>query len=784
MNNIKWIGVDMSIKIKGKYERVMNKIIESIIQHPAVFFIGSLLLCFSFSIFAPFVKTVDNVDYFTLDNDPNADIYNEVKAVFGNDEFFIIAFEKDTIFTYENLNLLDKITTNIQALEEVRDVKSLTSVDDTIGEEDYFEVRKFLGIIPEEQTKLLQLKEIAIHNLLYVNNLISKDGKTAAIIVYAYDRPDDENYRKVLMHKCMEILRKNGGSDTNFWVAGWTSTNLYLSQYLKEDMALFIPLTYLLISLCVFMFFRNGWLTLLAVVNISVCMGSTMGLFYLCGITLNNVTTIVPPLIMALALCDTVHIFTHMGKDLLDHFKTKQEALHHVLQSVFVPCFLTTFTTAVGFISLCVSDLAPIREFAFMASAGMVFEFLFSFFFLVPLMLFFSPDKLFVYHKEQKEILIFLEIIVAFVKKNAKIIVAVSTATVVASGWFASSIHVETNLLEFFKEKSPVRKSLSNIEDRLSGIATLDISLRAKEPDAFINPENLLVMENIQAYISAQPSVDVTLSFVDFIKDINESFHNENKAYYTIPDSRDLIAQYMLLYDSEDISEFINSDYSHGRISVRLHEYSSAVQKKLVLNIRAYIASMEKNDLDIIVTGRAVEDVNTIDALVDGQVASMIIAGTVIFGVIFLALRSFSIGLLSFIPNLFPIVINFGIMGAMGVPLNTATSLISAVAIGIAVDDTIHFLFEYKAQRVSGQSINLSVERTIYKKGRAILTSSLILCIGFGVMVFSRFIPIVNFGSLSAVIMITAVIGDLILLPSVLCLFSEKEIKSTVNTAG
>lgn len=152
----------------------------------------------------------------------------------------------------------------------------------------------------------------------------------------------------------------------------------------------------------------------------------------------------------------------------------------------------------------------------------------------------------------------------------------------------------------------------------------------------------------------------------------------------------------------------------------------------------------------------------------------MLLAGTIIFGVFFLTLRSFSIGLLNFIPNLFPIVINFGIMGALGIPFNTATSLISAVAIGIAVDDTIHFLFEYKALRASGLSIDHSVERTIYKKGRVILTSSLILSIGFGVMVFSRFIPIVNFGSLSAVIMITAVIGDLILLPSLLCFFNEK----------
>lgn len=753
----------------------MKKILKLVIKHNLIFLIGSLLFALPFFVCAPFVKTVDNVDYFTLENNVDVAIYDNIKDVFGNDEFFVIAYQKSDMFNSKNLELLKEITEKIENLEEVREVKSLTNVDDTLGQENYFEIRKFFETIPNDPGKLELLKNQAIKNPLYLKNLISTDGNTVAIVVYTYEKPDEENYRKVLMSKCQKILKPYEEKGTDFWIAGWTVTNLYLSQYLKNDMAVFIPLTYVLIALCVYFILGNIRLTLLALANISITMGSTMGLFFLSGTTMNNVTSIVPPLIMALALCDTIHVFSHMEKKVLDRFQNKQKALLHVLQTVFMPCFLTTLTTAVGFLSLYISDIPPIREFALMVSAGMIFEFLFSFFFLPPLILFFTPEKVFIEYSEQKYMPWLLNSIHSFVKKHSRIVVVLSVAVVVGSLWFAADIKVETNLLEFFKHKSPVRTSLSHIEKKLSGISTVDISLKSNEIDAFKIPENLHIIETIQNHINGQKGVDVTTSFADFIKDINKSFHNEDQKYYRIPKSGALISQYMLLYDSDDINDFINTDYNHARISVRTHLYSSADQKQLVENIKKFVLEIEKTGLEIKVSGRAVQDVNTIDSLVSGQIVSLSLATGIIFIVMFFVLGSIKMGLLGIIPNLFPIILNFGIMGFFNIPLNTATSLISAVAIGIAVDDTIHFLFEYKAQRESGRTIPEALDRVMMRKGRAILTSSVILCIGFGVMIFSRFIPIVSFGILSAVIMITAVIGDLIVLPSVLYLHPDSK---------
>ena len=754
-------------------------------EHPRISFIVSLLIAVAFMAFLPFVRIVNHADYFTLEHDPDVEFYERFKEVFGNDEFFIIAFEKDDIFTERNLTLLKKITEDLEDIDEIYEVTSLANVEDTVGGPDYFEVRKFLEDIPDDKNSLDKIKGQAVNNPLYVKNLISPDGRTAAIAIQTYHRPDDEDYRKRLLHRTNDILDPYRAEVDQFYLAGRTTTNLSLSQYMKRDTATFIPITYLLIVLAVWLLFRNTRLMLLAVANISACLGATAGLFGLTGITLNNVTTIVLPLVMALALCDTVHIFSHMDKRILTEFPDKRKALASVLKKVVLPCFLTTVTTAVGFLSLAVSKIPPIKEFAYLASAGMVFEFIYSFFLLPPLILLFSPEQLYKDYSTQRGMTSFLNRINGLVQGHSRLIVILSCLSVVSACWFASKIRVETNLLEYFKKESPMRTSVAFVEERLSGVGTLDISLQANQEDTFKYPTNLKVIERIQQHIESLRGVDVTISFVDFMKDMNESFHDEDPSFYRIPQTMEMVSQYLLLYDSDQIEDFVNSSYDHARISVRISEHGSAAQKRLLGKIQDFIGGTQYPNLQIKITGRAVQSVNTIDALVKGQMYSLSLAAVIIGIIMILVFRSIAIGFLSFVPNLFPIILNFGIMGAAGIPLNTATALIAAVAIGIAVDDTIHFLSEYRRERAQDTPIPKALKIVLFLKGRAITSSSLILCIGFGVLVLSRFVPVINFGMLSAIIMMTAVIGDLVVLPAIIMLKAPARYrKETVAGSG
>ena len=736
--------------------------------HSRVFLVLSLLVGISFGVFNLWLKTVNNVDYFKLENDPDMVFYDQVKAVFGNDEFFVIAFAADPLFSAEPLAMMADITGALEEIEEIDSVTSLTNVDDIIGAADYFEVRPFIEEIPTKVEDLDALKAQATHNYLYVGNLVSANAMTAAIMVEAYDRPEDADYRKRLLDQTDAVLSKYRETGTAFFLGGWTTTNFSLSQYLKADMMIFIPATYVLIALVTWLFFRNITLTLLAVVNISMCLGATRGLMGLTGIALNNVTSIVIPLVMALSLCDSVHIFAHMDKHILDRHPERVDALTMVLRRVGMPCFLTTLTTAVGFLSLSFSEITPIKEFAWIASSGMVFEFFFSFFLLPPLLLLFDPCKIYREQGPRQGLCNFIGWLNTVISRYHKPIVVFSCILVVLSLWLASQVRVETNLIDFFKKSSPVRVSMDFVEKRLSGVGTLDISLKADAMDTFKEPENLRLIERIQQYINALESVDKTMSFVDFLKDMNASFHNEDIRFYTVPASLEMVSQYLLVYDADDIEDYVNTDYDHARILVRISEHSSGGQKKIVDKIQSYIDGIDHPGIDIRVTGRAVTDVNVIDALVRGQIVSLSTAALVISLIMFVVFRSFGIACLSMIPNFFPIILNFGIMGAFDIPLDTGTALISAVALGIAVDDTIHYLSEYQRQRAKKRSIAEALQNAAVRKGHAIISSSVILCIGFGVMVFSRFVPMIHFGLLSAIIMITALAGDLVVLPAIM----------------
>ncbi|MGH9460058.1 MAG: MMPL family transporter, partial [Vicinamibacteria bacterium] len=213
----------------------------------AVTVVFGAALCF----FAPSIKTLNNTSYFTVDEDPDVRYQEDVvEKVFETGDFFVVAFREPDIFTFESLSLLKKLTEEIESLEEVQDATSLANVNDMVGGEDYFSVEKFLEEVPRDPEGLRRLKERALGNPLYLKNLISADGRTAAIVVFTYDRPEDPDYQKRLVDKVRAIVAPNGGAE-RFHLAGWPVTDTSLSQYMYRDLSKFVPLTFLFVVLTV-----------------------------------------------------------------------------------------------------------------------------------------------------------------------------------------------------------------------------------------------------------------------------------------------------------------------------------------------------------------------------------------------------------------------------------------------------------------------------------------------------------------------------------------------------
>jgi predicted RND superfamily exporter protein len=745
--------------------RFGKRLISLILKYPLPVIILIGLFTATALFFIPKLKLENTVDSFW---DKKSESYMHLEAwkdQFGDDQFIIFTFGDNEIFTEENLKLISRLTEKFESLEHVSKVTSLANVNDIIGHENDFIVRHFMEEIPTSARALQELKKRALTNPLYVKNLISEDSKTAAIMVELENPPGGEGAgKKEAMQNIQKIAKKEFRKGRPYYISGPTPLEFYYHLYIQRDLRMLIPLFFLIIGAVVFFSLRNvaGLMLSLLVITISVIW--TMFFLYSCGFLINGITSIVPIIISGLAVAGSIHVITKCLE--------KKKSLKEIIEHLALPCLLASLTTAVGFLSLTVSKLTPVRELGLVAGAGVLFAFIITFT-LIPALIkqfgiFSLPcDRHETFDKSMMNLSNFNE-------KYKTRVLAVTAIFVILSFWGISKIKVDTSLLEFFKKTSPFYKSTNFIEKNLSGIHFLEISLKGDRIDYFKEPGALRSVERLQDFLTALPEVDKTTSPVDYIKEINKSFHSENGDFYEIPSSRRLISQYLLLYGATDLYDFVDSRWEWLTVQTRLTEHSTSRLKKVIGRIEDYLDKNLPPSLNGEVLGMPIMEVESNETMTRGQAQSLGLAMLIIFSIMFVLFRSLPVGLISIVPNALPILFNFGLMGFMGIRLDSATTMISAVCIGIIVDDTIHFLHCFREEIGKDADHTRAVHRVLLIKGRPIVLTSTILFFAFAIFIFGNFMPIVHFGILCALMMLTALFSDLIVLPSFLLHFRPK----------
>ena len=758
---------------------IIDRFYKFLIKKPAlcIFFILTLSLICGFLYSKLPVET--SVESLIVENDPDLLFYEKFKDQFGEDEFLVVAFSTPEIFSEETLTWIAEQTDALGKIAEVREVVSLTSVEDIVGSDSDFIIRPLVAEMPDSAAGFLQLRQRALDNPLIRGGLLSNDGQAALFLIRTTPHPGDETYDARLIDQVRSHMEKNAHNlpGLEWHLAGWLVTDVSMASYMNRDMALFMPLTFLLLVLLLWLFLRNGYAVLISVAVITLCLIWAMAFLYLVGGAMSPMTSILTPLIMALALSDCVHIFSHF----LRQERTGSnvvEVMGQTMARLTVPCFLTSLTTAIGFASLAVSDIPPIRHFGLAAAGGMMAEFILSVT-VIPLgvwLLRRRPGLLKKHPTSRAGRLGGVEGLGRLVSRHPLAILIVSVGLVGLSIVGITRLQVETNLIEYFKKDSSVYQDTRFVDEHLGGVNTLEVSFVSPVSGAFKDPVNLQILEEVAAYLESQPDISHTTTVADFLKQMNRAFHGERAEAYVLPDSREMVAQYLLLYDGEELVNFIDNDYRWARLSAQISEHRSGVLKKRIEDLQGFLQQQfSESGLEIVVTGKTMLVNKLVQDIVNSQVQSLVLACGVIFVVLLVVFRSVSLGLLALVPNIMPILFNLGLMGWLGIPLNTATAIISAVAIGIAVDDTIHFIHQYQEERRNGVSPRPAVLATFEKKGGAIVWTSLILMGGFGVLVLSSFVPTIQFGFLSSMIMLFALLCDLLVLPALL-LVSKKAI--------
>lgn len=709
---------------------------------------------------------------FILEDDPDHAFHQTYRKTFGQDEILVIAFEDDEIFRAENLALIRRLTRRIEDLDNIHDVRSLTNVEYMHSTEDSFEVLPLIGDeIPLDQGTLATKKDLAIKNPIFREDLISRDGRKTSIVVTLAAM--DAGYR--YHHEIREIrgiVRDEAArADKTLHLAGERYLDYRLLHYIHDDISLFIPLTCVALAVLLFLMFRNVRETVIGLAAVLACLLWVGGLVPLTGWKVNSVTAGLPSLVLCIAVTDVIHII-HRYRRVLAMTPERMEALRKTLHEVALPCFLTSLTTAIGFGSLMLNDIHLIRGFGLLAALGVGICY--------PACMVIVGGMLQVWPGSRPRNSYpspgvshrwMAAIAEGVIGKRKQILVGGALLIALAiAGVFR--VEVQTDRVRYLHSHSDVFQSVDFIDRHLAGTTELDIWVEGGGEGAMKEPATLNRIERLARFLRKQPEIDKVICINDFLKDMNKAFQADDMAHYVLPRSREVAAQFLLIYgmsgNRNELDKYVDYPYSRARLSVRTSEQNSAKLDLLIARINAYLADSFGDTLTANLASAALPNNNVFHYMVRGLLLGLGVAVGIVGLVLAITFRSLWAGFVCMLPNLVPIIACLGIMGWCGVWLEIATAMTFSIALGIAVDDTIHFVSRYRLELNRQGDSEMAVRRTIEGLGPALIRTSIVIMGGFLVLLFASLRMNVMFGLLSAFIILIALMTDLFITP--LCL--------------
>ena len=634
--------------------------------------------------------------------------------------------------------------------------------------------------LPDENLTQKQLDEIRNYIFKYsifTNNLISEDGTITSIILEIDESFNDHPGRLKIMKDIENII---DNSNWDWYETGIPVLRTKYVQYMIGDFIKFFPPVTIILLLVLYIMFKSMKIVLLPILTVFISVIWILGLMSLFDFSINIITYIVPTLVMIVGVADSVHILIKYNQDIKISNNTKI-SIKKTIQGIGNAILLTSLTTSIGFLSLLSTNIVMIKEFGFLVAIGVLIAFLVSIFLIPPLLILMDNTYPLKTKSSKKGIRYYILKQIVEVNKNHHLIILIISSIFIALFiYFASKVESNSALLDDLSSGNELFDDMKFTEENMGAVFPFEVIITAKdEKNNFIengiaNSRIIVFVDKIQKKINSIPEIRKTISVVDYLDIIHDNFNEEFEEKSYLND--ELIFQYFVL--NEDIFQnLINFEYSKTRISARIKDINSTRAKEIVKEINEWKSENIPDDIQISLTGTTLMALKVNDYLVNNLIISFLIA----FGVIFVSMgflfKSLKLAIFSMIPNLIPILFMAAIMGIFDIKLRPTTAMTFAIAFGIAVDDTIHYMVRFRQELSmnNGNFIEANSE-TIFSTGNAIISTSLILGCGFLVMVSSNFLPSRDFGFLSAITMFGAIIGDLFFLPTMLRLIKPKTV--------
>jgi uncharacterized protein len=723
------------------------------------------------------ITEIDNeITMWISKDDPIYQTYERFRQEFGGQRLLLVALRSDSLFTPESLEFIRTVTDDIERVRLVERVQSLSTANivtslppDPAGADGGgIEVQPLLDEDIRAPGASARVRDKALGDRLLRGDLVSEDGTVTVLVVsFDEDRIDDERAGVIEeIHQLIDPRLPPGM--TALYNGSLEISETYNRVTLDNTKKLTPPILLLTIG-GIFLMFRSWRITALLVIAVLVSAIWTMGLFVEIGFTYNVLASMLPPLVIILAIADDVHIVQHFNHELRET-GSKEHAFKSSVRHLFAPLLGASGTTALGLLSLATSDVVAVRSFGVGAAVGVMVDFVMSLVFVPTLLMFLKPKTGIA--PQERYLIGPMRAVSRFSMRHAAPIAVVTIGILVVASVGITRLRVDTNHINFFADDHPIHRSAVVIDEKLSGIYSFNVLLEGPA-ESMKTPDALQRMEQLRVRLEALPFVKKVVSLADYVKRVNRELHGTVEAE-VLPASADAIAQELFVFGLSDegrreLARVTASDYSRSQISVKLASMSSDLVFEQINRAEVIAAEVfAGSEITPVVTGSGRLFATLDHYIVISQLSSFATAFVTVFAVVFVVFRSARFGVLGIVANALPVGAVLGIMGWMNISLNVATVMVASVALGVVDDDTIHFIGRFRREAGNGATTEEAIETATMHEGRASLTTAIINSLAYGIMIFSSYKPTAWFGGLLALTMMVAFLAEVLVVPAVI----------------
>lgn len=712
--------------------------------------------------------------------------FEHFKETFGSDDRLMIAMKSDHgVFTKEVLKSIQQMTDALWQTKFVARVDSITNfqyVHVNPDNEDEIIVENFLNDIDALTSEELESKEnIARKDVQTKNLLVSQDGKSAVIIarmVYSkHLNPNDYISLYRAANSIIDTYKVDGVEYHNVGVPAYTNAFM---ETISSNAKLFFPIFLGTIIFLLALIFRSIWGVILPISVVILTILFVAGFTFALGYKLNTITSMFPIFIIATGIADSVHIFwTWLHKR--ETGVGNARSIIFTLEKNLIPALITSLTTFVGFLSLALSKIVPLQAFGLLLASGAVGAYLLSVLFL-PAFLSILKPRVRTKDAKTQRLQQWSKSYTRFIVRYDKVIIAVCAVGTLFCSFGIKNVSVDTEFAKQFDEKTPIRKSAEFVEKNIGGTISLELIVDSKEKSGINQPQLMKDVDAFsEAFMKRFDRIRHVNSLTQVVKKYHQLMNGGDEAFYRIPDSKELISQYLLLYSLSlpsgmGINDMMDVDQRYLRVTAMMNIASEAQKLEMYRWTKAwwkenstYGATLEGITM---ISGHM--RIQLTETMIWSIISSLLLV-TFIFG---LAVRSGFFMLISALPNLAPLLIAVGLTGWLDINLDLGMAIVFVIIIGIATDDTVHFLSKYKEGISHGKTPMEAIEWALNFSASAIVITTLILVIGFGTFLWSDFAVYKNFGFLSSIALVLAMVFDLVLVPASLSFLSDRKGKT------